>query len=172
MRKKLIAFCLAVLFAAAALVACDRTAPSPAGPDPVDPEESLQDLIENADRSLISMPKAIEQMFDLSEEKIRWNGDVNGDFDDSTILIAFKSTEGFPELPVKCFGFPNAESIDYISLRPPATWSGNPSDYRQFAVIELKEHGKRRVVEAALYFDRLSILYLAGPDYINEGASA
>lgn len=114
-------------------------------------------------KSEIALSKLIEVQFDLTDEKIYWT-DNTVDYTDDEILIIFKKSYTYPELKIEDFHFDNAESIDYIFLKPrDESLSAN---YRQIAAINLKEHGKDKVIEAVKYFERLSIVYAAQPNYI------
>ena len=119
-------------------------------------------------KSIISLPAEIESQFDLSQEKSWWFPDVNAEFTDSEILICFKETTTYPELSIEDFNFENAESIEYISLRPTGGKYENAENYTQIAVIRLKEKSLDRVVEAVHYFQRISIIFCAEPNYIYQ----
>lgn len=124
------------------------------------------DDIETSDKSIISLSSEIESQFDLTDEKIWWNSNTNIDFADDKIIIIFKKTTMYPELLIEDFDYENAESIKYLFLRPTGGQYENAENYRQIAVINLKEKGRDRVIEAVLYFERISIIRCAEPDYI------
>ena len=118
------------------------------------------------DKSVISLSPEIESQFDLSQEKVWWTYDENADFTDSEMLVCFKKTDTYPELSVADFNFENTESIEYISLRP--SEFETPQDFTQIAVIHLKEKGRDKVIEAVRYFERISIIYCAEPNHLDE----
>ena len=114
--------------------------------------------------TIISMPLEIESQFDLTEEKIWWKNDSTVDFADDTILVCFKYTATYPELSIEDFNFDNAERIEYLFLRP--NNGAYNKDFTQIAQIYLKEKGRDKVIEAVRYFERISIILVAEPNYI------
>ncbi len=124
------------------------------------------DDIETPNKSLISLSSEIESQFDLSQEKIWWNSDTNIDFEDDKIVVCFKNTTTYPELSIEDFNYENAESIEYMFLRPKDGQYENAENYTQIAVINLKEKGRDRGIEAVRYFERISIILCAQPNYI------
>ncbi|MBQ8308823.1 MAG: hypothetical protein IJX96_03215 [Clostridia bacterium] len=126
-------------------------------------EESITP-VPDPDKSIISLAPEIENQFDLSQEKIWWNSDTNTDFADDKIVVIFKKTTIYPELSIEDFNFENAESIEYLFLRPTGGLYDN-ENYRQMAAINLKEKGRDKVIEALCYFERISIILYAGPEF-------
>jgi hypothetical protein len=118
------------------------------------------------DKSIISLSEEIEIQFDLSQENSWWNSNSTVDFTDDKILICFKKTTTYPQLSIEDFNFENGESIEYISLRPTGGKYEITENFTQIAVINLKEKGRDRVIEAVRYFERISIIYCAEPNYI------
>ena len=51
-------------------------------------------------------------------------------------------------------------------LRPIDGNYGNVENYTQIAKINLKEKGRDKVIEAVRYFERISIILCAQPNYI------
>ena len=123
---------------------------------------------DHPDKSLISLSPEIESQFDLSQEKIWWNSNTNADYTDNAILICFKKTTTYPELSIEDFNFENAESMRYLALRPSGGMYENAEKYTQIAIIYLKEKGRDKVIEAVLYFERISIILCAEPDFLAE----
>lgn len=62
--------------------------------------------------------------------------------------------------------YENAESISYIFLRPTGGQYENAEKYTQIAEITLKEKGRDKVIEAVQYFERISIIVAAEPNYL------
>jgi len=75
-----------------------------------------------------------------------------------------KKTSSYPKLKLEDFKMDNAESLEYIWLSP--TMQQNNSDFRQYAAIRLKEHGKEKVLEAIVQLDKLKFVKRAEPEYI------
>ena len=115
---------------------------------------------------IISLSAEIESQFDLTGEKYWWYSGTNAEFDDGTILICFQKTTSYPELSVEDFMYENAESIRYLFLRPMGGQYENAENYTQIARITLKEKGRDKVIEAVQYFERISIIRAAEPNYV------
>ena len=116
--------------------------------------------------SIISLSAEIESQFDLTGKKYWWHSGTNADFADDSILICFQKTTTYPELSVEDFMYENAESISYICLRPTGGQYENAEKYTQIAEITLKEKGRDKVIEAVQYFERISIIVAAEPNYL------
>lgn len=106
--------------------------------------------------------------FDLTEPKEYWTGTIDDNFSDDRVLVCMRKTTTFPELELHHFELDNAESLEYLMLRPPEDYE-NPSGYTQIAVITLKEHGKDKVVDAIKHLEKLPFIKLASPNHIMIG---
>ena len=121
--------------------------------------EYVNIIKDESNKSIISISPEIESQFDLSQEKVWWELNPNADFTDDRILICFKKTTTYPELSIEDFNFENAESITYLALRPGENYV-NTEKYSQIAVINLKEKGYSKLIEAILYFERIQQYHL------------
>lgn len=103
--------------------------------------------------------------------KSLWNGSIEDDFADDTVGIVFRRTLTFPELELRYFKLNNAESVEYIALRPPENYEaqgGKISEYHQIATIHLKDHGKEKVIEAVRHLEKLDFLKGAYPNVFDR----
>lgn len=129
------------------------------------PKES--ETPENPEKPMISLPLEIESMFEINmQEKIWFNYNPKSEFADDSIIITFMKTTTYPELSIDVFNFENAEGIEYLFSRPHNENTETNENYRQIAEIHLKEKGREKVLEAIYYFERISIIKHAGPNYI------
>lgn len=114
----------------------------------------------------VSEDKKILKEFDLSDPKIIWAGSIEDDFADNAVVVTMRKTTTFPELKLEHFKLDNVESLEYISLRPTESYvkdGGDISEFRQIAIIYLKESGKEKVAEAIRQLEELEFVKCAGP---------
>jgi hypothetical protein len=103
------------------------------------------------------------KQFDLTDEKIIWEGSVDDEFEETCVYVVLKKTDKYPKLRLSAFNLKNAESLEYINLKPTENSS---ADFRQSLWINLKKHGDSAVVEAIRQLEKLDFVKQASPMYI------
>ena len=113
----------------------------------------------------------ISKEFDLTEEKIYWEGNIEESFVDNEVYVIMKKTNTYPELQISDFYIDNLESLHYYLLKPDPNRLWNEEyieGFRQMLVIYLKEPGKERVVEVIKELEKLDFVQIVNPNYIYD----
>lgn len=114
--------------------------------------------------------------FDLNDEKIIWNGNIEEMFTDDLIIITLKKTNTFPILNLNCFGLENATDLEYVGGETPPEYFYKPEykdlleKYRQVVFIHLEPLGKEKVIESIRKLEKLEFIKSVNPNYIQSGA--
>ena len=109
--------------------------------------------------------------FDLTDEKVIWNGDINDPYIcDDSVIVTLKKTETYPELKLSDFDLDNAISLKYLSSIVMPDNLPNPDNWRQTLVIYIKSEGKEKLVETIRKIEQLEFVKSVGPNMIVEGA--
>jgi hypothetical protein len=112
----------------------------------------------------------ISELFDFTDEKIIWNGDINDpSIPDDSVIVTLKKTDVYPELKLIDFRLDNAVSMEYIGGISVPDNISNPDKWRQKIVIYLKPEGKDKLLETIRKLEQLDFVKRVNPNYINEG---
>lgn len=128
-------------------------------------KDNLQALQAKIDNNIIL------NYFDLADEKIIWNGDINDPYIlDDSIIVTLKRTETYPRLDLSVFSLDNAVSMEYLgSITMPNNIS-NPDKWRQKVIIHLTSEGKEKLVETIRQIEQLEFVKQVNPNGMVEGA--
>lgn len=113
--------------------------------------------------------------FDLSDPKIIWEGSINDDFTDDSVIVVLRKTSTYPELELKHFKLNNAEGLEYMGgVRPPDYFftPGNELlliNYRQIVLIHLTPQGKEKIIETIRELEKLDFVKSISPNNVDEG---
>lgn len=128
-------------------------------------KDNLQALQAKIDNNIIL------NHFDLADEKIIWNGDINDPYIlDDSIIVTLKRTETYPRLDLSMFSLDNAVSMEYLgSITMPNNIS-NLDKWRQKVIIHLTSEGKEKLVETIRQIEQLEFVKQVNPNGMVEGA--
>ena len=124
---------------------------------------------------LFELQKKIEKNnilkhFDLTDEKIIWNGNINNPYIvDDSVIVTLKKTETYPELDLSVFGLDNAISMKYLDGITMPDNIAKPEKWRQKIIIYLKPEGKEKLLEIIKKIEQLEFVKSVNPNWINEG---
>ena len=149
-------------------------------------EQSINDVPQKEDEEDFEMVEILKH-FDLTDPTDYWDGTVddllcggslNAPAWDDMVKIIFCKTSTYPLLELKDFKLENAKAINYNPYHDIAPlpddyfWEAwkqyfDIEDYRQIAVITLKEPGHDKVLEAIKHLQTLKFIKRAEPDFPN-----
>lgn len=124
---------------------------------------------------LLDFQKKIEKNiilnhFDLTDEKIIWNGNINDPYIvDDSVIVTLKKTETYPELDLSVFGLENAISMKYLDGITMPDNIAKPEKWRQKIIIYLKPEGKEKLLETIRIIEQLEFVKSVNPNGIVEG---
>lgn len=108
--------------------------------------------------------------FDLTDEKIIWEGDINQSFySDNAVIVTMKKTNTYPELDLSAFGLDNAISMEYLDGVTRPENIANPHKWRQKIIIYLQPEGKEKLLETIRRLEQLEYVKYVNPNMIFEG---
>ena len=108
--------------------------------------------------------------FDLTDEKIIWNGDINDFYVlDDSVIVTLKKTDTYPELDLAVFGLDNAVHMEYLDSVTKPNNIANPERWRQKIIIYLKAEGKEKLLETIRKLEQLEFVKSVNPNVISEG---
>jgi hypothetical protein len=102
------------------------------------------------------------KQFDLTDEKILWEGSVRDSFCVSSVYVVLKRTDKYPKLKLSAFNVKKAESLEYINFKPS---ENSTEDFRQSLNIYFKDANKSDVLAAIRQLDSLDFVKYVSPIY-------
>ena len=126
--------------------------------------------------------RAIMKNFDRTDPKDYWGGSIEDLASGGSlpapaskfmVKITFRKTSTYPELKIEDLKFKNAKDTSYyIYVTPPPDghyyWDYmKKEDFRQTAMIHLKEEGHDKVIEAIRHLEKLKFIKRAEPNFPN-----
>ena len=109
--------------------------------------------------------------FDLTDEKVIWNGDINNpNIRDDAVIVTLKRTETYPELKISDFELENATDMKYLGSVTMPENVPNPDKWRQSVIIYLIPEGKENLLETIRKLEQLEFVHKVEPSWINETA--
>lgn len=124
---------------------------------------SLQDAF---DRNWLSKDDlstiAAEHNGFVPEEKIYWNGDINENFDDETIIVVIDKNFTDSEFSIYDFRIHNIVSAAYLTSNP------NGDNFRHIMALKIANKGKQNVIDTIRAIEYLVFVKYVGPNYYGE----
>ena len=108
--------------------------------------------------------------FDLTDEKIIWDGNINDPYIvDDSVIVTLKKTETYPKLDVSVFGLDNAVGMEYLVGVTMPDNVANPEKWRQMVIIYLRPAGKEKLLETIRKIEQLEFVKRVNPNGIVQG---
>lgn len=103
-----------------------------------------------------------------TDEKIIWDGDINQDFNDTTVLVVMDKNYSSWRFYASDFIGVNIAAVRSLSVLRLMSESAlvNRENYHDILAIEIGNPGKQNVVNAIRELEKLDFVMSAGPDYM------
>ena len=108
--------------------------------------------------------------FDLEDEKIEWDGDINDPLiTGDAINVTLKKAKGYLEVKLSDFGLDNALGMKYIYDLSSFNKLSNTGNWRQIIRIYLKSESRDKLLETIRKVEQLEFVKKVEPEFFVTG---